>query len=48
MPWEVEQNFAVGFGNNTFVNTPHLIVYRGVSVFEIERHSDSGYLGVKK
>jgi hypothetical protein len=46
MPWEIEQNFAVGFGNNTFVNTPHLIVYRGISIFTIERNSDSGYLGV--
>lgn len=46
MPWEVEEKFEVVLGGSAFINTPNLIVYRGESVFRIERHSDSGYLGI--
>ncbi len=46
MPWKVEENFIVVLGGNTFVNTPNLIMYRGESIFTIERNVDSGYSGI--
>ena len=46
MPWNIEENFVVVLGGNTFTNTPNLIVYRGASIFRIERNVDSGYLGI--
>lgn len=46
MPWQVEEHFRVVLGSNIFIDTPHLLVYEGESLFTIERQVDSGYLGV--
>jgi hypothetical protein len=43
--WAVEKEFAIRLGGNTYIDTPNLIVYKGVSLFQVYR-SDDGLLGV--
>jgi hypothetical protein len=35
--WQVEKQFAVRFGGNTYIDTPDLVVYRGTSLFRMRR-----------
>ncbi len=44
--WNVESNFSVRLGGNTYVNTPNLIVYKNKSIFSIRRNDDDGMLGI--
>ena len=44
--WEVEENFRVRIGGNTYINTSNILVYSGKSLFTLKRHSDNGYLGI--
>ncbi len=46
MPWNIEKNFRVVLGGNTFIDTPNLVVYKGESLFRFERNEESGYLAV--
>ena len=46
MPWAIEKSFRVVLGGNTFIDTPNLVVYKGESLFTLERNEDSGYLAI--
>jgi hypothetical protein len=43
--WEVEKEFSIKLGGNTYINTPDLIVYKGQSIFTVRR-SEDGILGI--
>ena len=43
--WQVEREFAVRFGGNTYIGTPDLVVYQGRSLFRMRR-GDDGTLGI--
>ena len=43
--WHVENEFKVIIGGNTYINTPNIVVYKGVSLFTIRR-SEDGLLGI--
>lgn len=44
--WQVEKEFAIRLGGNTYINTPNLIVYQGTSIFRVRRNEDDGMLGI--
>lgn len=44
--WEVENEFSVRLGGNTYINTPNLIVVNGESLFKIYRSEADGMLGI--
>ncbi len=44
--WEVEDNFKVRIGGNTYIDTPNILVCQGQSLFTLKRHADNGYLGI--
>ncbi|TAK97114.1 hypothetical protein EPO05_00085 [Patescibacteria group bacterium] len=43
--WQIENEFKVIIGGNTYINTPNILVYKGTSLFTIRR-SDDGLLGI--
>ena len=43
--WQVENKFKVIIGGNTYIDTPNIVVYKGVSLFTIKR-SEDGLLGI--
>ena len=43
--WEVSKDFKVKLGGNYFINTPNLIVEKGISLFRLFRRED-GFLGI--
>ncbi len=43
--WQVENNFRVRLGGNTYVNVENLVEYDGVPLFSLRRH-ENGYLGI--
>ena len=44
--WEVESEFRVILGGNTYINTPKLITYKGESLFLLKRRDSDGRLGI--
>jgi hypothetical protein len=44
--WEVETNFRVRLGGNTYINTPTLVAFRKEPLFSLRRHDETGYLGI--
>lgn len=44
--WEVEERFQITLGGSTYINTPKLIVYKGATIFKVERHAESGQLSI--
>jgi hypothetical protein len=44
--WEVENNFKVRLGGNTYINVPKLVVYKDQTLFTLKRHDENGYLGI--
>ena len=44
--WEVEENFIVRLGGNTYINVPTLVAFKGESLFTLKRHDENGYLGI--
>ncbi|MHC1698829.1 MAG: hypothetical protein AB9919_12365 [Geobacteraceae bacterium] len=43
--WQVENEFKVIIGGNTYINTPKIVDYKGTSLFTIRR-GDDGLLGI--
>ena len=44
--WQVEKEFSVKLGGNTYINTPNLIVVQGKSLFKVYRSESDGMLGI--
>ena len=44
--WNVEKEFAVKLGGNTYINTPNLVVYKNEPLFKIRRSDEDGMLGI--
>ena len=44
--WTVAEDFQVKLGGNTFINVPRLIVYKGQTLFTLERSDGDGQLGI--
>lgn len=44
--WEVENQFIVKIGSNTYINVPEIIVYNDEPLFEIVRAENTRLLGV--
>src|SRR5260370_18608087 len=44
--WEVEDNFRIRLGGNTYINTRTLVAFRGEPLFNLRRHDKTGYLGI--
>jgi len=44
--WTVEDRFSVKLGGNIYVNTPHLVVYKGKPLFQMYRSENDGILGI--
>lgn len=44
--WQIENEFSVKLGGNTYINTPNLIVVQGESLFKIYRSESDGILGI--
>ena len=44
--WQVENEFSVKLGGNTYINTPNLIMVQGESLFNIYRSESDGILGI--
>jgi hypothetical protein len=44
--WNIESEFSVKLGGNTYINTPNLVVYKGQSLFKIYRSESEGILGI--
>lgn len=44
--WNLEKEFSVMLGGNTYINTPNLIVYKGEPLFKIYRSDSDGMLGI--
>lgn len=44
--WEVENNFIVKVGSNTYINVPEIIVYDNEPLFKIVRADNTRLLGV--
>jgi hypothetical protein len=44
--WNIESEFSVKLGGNTYINTPNLVVYKGQSLFKIYRSESDGILGI--
>jgi hypothetical protein len=43
---EIEKNFKVRLGSNSYINMDILVAYRGTSLFDLKRHDENGYLGI--
>ena len=44
--WNIEKEFSVKLGGNTYINTPNLVVYKGEALFKISRSENEGILGI--
>lgn len=44
--WNLEKEFSVKLGGNTYINTPNLVVYKGEPLFKIYRSDSDGILGI--
>lgn len=44
--WNVEKEFSVKLGGNTYINTPNLVVYKHEPLFKIRRNDEDGMLGI--
>lgn len=44
--WQIEEQFHVRLGGNTYINTPNLVVYKGEPLFVIKRADNTGLLGI--
>lgn len=44
--WKIEKEFSVKLGGNTYINTPNLVVYKGVPLFKIRRSDEDSMLGI--
>lgn len=44
--WEVEKNFRVRIGGNTYIDTPVIVAFKGDPLFTFKRSDENGYLGI--
>jgi hypothetical protein len=44
--WQVENEFRILLGTNTYINVEQLIVYKGEPLFTVKRRESDGLLGV--